>query len=212
MTEGLYRGSVPGSLDSSEMAEALLLMGPLPTPSGAAWRGSGEPMPVGDSSAGSSGLNPPAGPSDVAPGPSHGRPPRGHSSVSGRSVVASLDNLFLRRTRKARKAMPLPMRPATTRPMVIPTICRVEKPWLLASGPACGVDEADAGGSAMEERLEADTVVQELLNAELVIPVAEAEAACLDETNETEGVWPSLKRMVPRSAVGRVARPERVGL
>lgn len=196
--EGLYLGSVPGSLDSSEMAEARLLTGPLPTPSGAAWLDSGEPIPVDNSSAGSSVLKPHAGPSDVAPGPSHGCRPRGHSSVSGRNVVPSVDDLFLRRTRHIRNATPLQMRAATTSPIVIPTICLVEKPRSSAWDPAFGVDESNAGGSVIEEwldvdtvasgRLEADTVIGELCDAELIVPDTEVEAACLDEANETKGV------------------------
>lgn len=229
MAEGLYRGSVPGSLlDSLETAEALLLTGPLPTPSGAAWLDSGEPIPVDDdSSAGSSNLNPHPGPADVvgAGPPGHGRPPRGHSFVSGRSVVTSLDNRFRRRTRKARKAMPQQMRTATVRPIVMPTFCLVEKPgWSSPWCPAFGTDEANAGGPVMEERLDVDVeavtddrleaaaVIEALLDAELMVPDAEAEAVCRNEASETKGVWPSLKLMVPRSAVGRVARPDRVGL
>ena len=68
--------------------------------------------------------------------------------------------------------------------------------------------ELDLAGTAQE--LSCDGQVREV--AELVVPDAEAEAVCLDGANDTNGVWPSLKLMVPRSAVGRVARPDRVGL
>lgn len=229
IAEGLYRGSVPGSLlDSPETAEALLLTGPLPPPSGAVWLDSGEPRPADDdddSSAGSSNLNPHPGPADVGAAgprsPGRGRPPRGHSAVSGRRVVAPPGNRFRRRTRKARKAMPQQMRTATVRPIVMPTFCLVEKPgWSSAWGPAFGADEANAGGPVMDvdveavtnDRLEAGAVIGEVPDAELVVPDAEAEAVRRDEANETKGVWPSLKLMVPRSAVGRVARPDKVGL